>query len=157
MHVYCLYCLYLYVYFMYMYGYSCILTYMYLYKCIYMHMHEFDCISELGPVLRESQALAGTSGAELTTEMLQTIPWHPLIPTISLPPAAIGIATSAMGAWQTVCDAAFGAVQCLRALSLELTKVWRPLDSITHPAHGPEWRSWSLHGGPCLDCCHRTA
>ena len=86
---------------------------------IYMYMHLSDSIPELEPVLRESQALAGTSGAELTPAMLQTIPWHHLIPTISLPPAAIGIATRPkrhQGAWQTLCDAEFGAVQCLRAL-----------------------------------------
>jgi hypothetical protein len=104
---------------MYMHVYVCILTYTYLYQCIHMYMHVSDSISELEPVLRESQALAGTSGAELTPAMLQTIPWHPLIQTISLPPAAIGIATRPkkhQGAWQTVCDAAFGAAQCLLAL-----------------------------------------
>ncbi len=148
-----------------MYVYACICMYINVYVLIsmyiYMYMHVSDSISELEPVLRESQALAGTSGAELTPAMLQPIPWNPLIPTISLPPAAIGIATRPtkhQGAWPTVCDAAFGAAQCLLALfRWSLPRVGQHYAPCAWPGTatlGSPW--WTLLGLLPPDCLSHT-
>ena len=103
---------------MYMYVYECITLYMYVYACIHVYMHVYVCISDCGPLSRVSQARAGISGAGLKMAMLHTSLCHHLIPKISLPQAAIGIVTRPkrqVGAWRTVCAAAFGVAQCLRA------------------------------------------
>ena len=103
---------------MYMYVYECIPLYMYVYACIHVYMHVYVCISDCGPLSRVSQARAGISGAGLKMAMLHTSLCHHLIPEISLPQAAIGIVTRPkrqVGAWRTVCAAAFGGAQCLRA------------------------------------------
>ena len=104
-------CMHTFIIWMYMYVYECITLYMYVYACIHVYMHVSVCISDCGPLSRVSQARAGISGAGLKMAMLHTSLCHHLIPKISLPQAAIGIVTRLkrqVGAWQTVCAAAFG-------------------------------------------------